>query len=1627
MIEKKTRKNLWQIVMLGLVIWLIVSALTRHSQAASSTPGQELETMGQPARLNSNPQTQAEKIKQITEAPVFSEFDAWVKEYLASNIRHSDEQIRRGEELALKRHELFKELMELAPRTALEQVAASADYKLLPAAVSKNLEQRISAYGDFLVYALDEVDPVTGELRGGHTEREVVIDTTRYKAFVYGRRETMTTKLHIPLQGIILDGMMVVDENPARKLESKEYADRHIDTTELGQTGVAAEVGGAVEYFSSQAAFDSFVQQQIKWEAEIGPSRAKGDEQPLSSWTEGAKTVLFIRVDFPDKPGEPVDFNNQPLNVTSAQSLMDTKVSPFYVNNSYNKTSMQTTVTPVVRMPQSQSFYFNNVGALFTDAESAARAAGFEANNFNLDVFAMSYNQGFPYAGVGHVGARGAALNGSFGLKVTAHELGHNYGLLHANLWRTTDGTVIGTGSNVEYGNPFDVMGGGGDSAAHFNAQYKRRLNWLTDANMQTVTSNGIYRIFAEDSATLDGIRVLKIRKNATKNYWIEFRQLLTYYPNTLNGAIINWDYLSKNFEETELLDMTPNTANDATDSPLLTGQTFNDDEDRIRVTVLGKGHTTPESLDVKVELNVGCSFSLSQTTQSFSASGGEGSIMVNTQSGCKPAATSNDSWLYAAPSDTGTVRYIVAANYDAQPRTGTINVAGQAFTVQQGAATTACTAPPAGLVAWWRGEGNALDQTGVNNGTLVNNMTFGGGQIGGGFLGDYSNNAGVVQVPDSSSLALNHSMTFEGWLKISSYGGTVIERSSSSTSSYQVWMLSSGQLFFTVWYNNNQGTGITTPNPIPLNQFVHFAASLDDATGQIRMYINGSLVQQSVITQRPNIISGATINVGNINGITDELSVYNRALSAAEIRAIYDTGTAASGATGKCLSPLDGNPGVVQFSSAAYSVNENAGTATITVNRTGGTAAFGVDYATSNGTATAGADYIATSGTLNFAPNETSKTLTVPILDDTAVEPNETINLTLSKPTGGATLGALNPAVLTIIDNDTLPTLSINDVSVAEGNTGTAAATFTVSLSTASSQTVTVNYATADGTALAGSDYLATSGTLTFKPNETSKSITVQVKGDTLNETDETFTVNLSNAANAMLARAQGTGTILNDDPLPTLSINDVTVAEGNSGTTTATFTVTLSAASGRAVTVAFATADGTAQASSDYQATSGTLSFAPGETSKLINVLINGDTTVEPNETFNVNLSNAVNATIADNQGVGTILNDDTVLPPVVQFSAANYTVSEGSMTANLTVVRTGDASGVASVDYRTADTDTFTVGCADTVNNHGSAYARCDFATVLGTLQFAAGETSKTISIPIIDDAIVEGDETFQVVLANPTGVTLGAPATATVTIHDNDTAGEANPVFTSSFFVRQHYLDFLSREPDTAGFNAWTNLLNGCSDVNNNPSCDRITVSQSFFGSQEFQLKGSYVFHFYKLAFNRLPEYAEIVSDMSFVAGSTSTEVFQRKAQFATNFTQRQEFQTNFGALSNIDYVISLLNRYQLTRVTTLDPANPDGNSKVTLTSADLVSRLNSNTLTRAQVLRAIADSDEVGAAEFNKAFVAMQYYGYLRRKPESSGYNAWLNYLNAHPTDSRTMVNGFVNSQEYRLRFGNPNQ
>jgi hypothetical protein len=312
--------------------------------------------------------------------------------------------------------------------------------------------------------------------------------------------------------------------------------------------------------------------------------------------------------------------------------------------------------------------------------------------------------------------------------------------------------------------------------------------------------------------------------------------------------------------------------------------------------------------------------------------------------------------------------------------------------------------------------------------------------------------------------------------------------------------------------------------------------------------------------------------------------------------------------------------------------------------------AAVTVGFATGDATATAPSDYAASTGTVTFAPGDTSQPVTVQVNGDTTVENNETFNLNLANATGNATIADAQGIGRVVSDDRRAASISLDDVTATETDSGETAFRFTASLDTPQPAPVTVGFATADGTATAAGDYAANTGTVTFAPGDTSQPVTVQVNGDITVEPDETFDVNLANpTGNATIADARGVGTVINDDRAPTeqpanVRLDDVRLNEGGAGQTAFRFTVSLDTPQSAAVTVDFATGDGTATAPSDYAASTGTVSFVPGDTSETVTVQVNGDRTVESNERFDVNLSDATgNATIADTRGVGTIGNDD------------------------------------------------------------------------------------------------------------------------------------------------------------------------------------------------------------------------------------------------------------------------------------------------------------------------------------------------------------------------------------------------
>lgn len=394
-------------------------------------------------------------------------------------------------------------------------------------------------------------------------------------------------------------------------------------------------------------------------------------------------------------------------------------------------------------------------------------------------------------------------------------------------------------------------------------------------------------------------------------------------------------------------------------------------------------------------------------------------------------------------------------------------------------------------------------------------------------------------------------------------------------------------------------------------------------------------------------------------------------------------------------------------------------------------------------------------------------------------------------------------------------------------------------------------------------------------------------------------------------------------------------------------------------------------------------------------------------------------------------------------VQFSNGADSVTESQVSKTITVTRSGDTSFPAGVNYATSDTS----GANNCNINNGSGSARCDYIATSGTLNFAANETSKNILIPIVDDSYLEGPESFTITLsaAGGSNVSLGSPAAITITINDSAVVGP-NRIDTSSFFVRENYIDFLNREPDPGGLNFWINNIDNC---NPQPCTEvqRINTSAAFFISIEFQGTGYLVYRFYKAAYGDatgnstfpnphqlpvpiirlnefLPDTQRIGQGVIVNQGNWQQQIEDNKQAFAEEFVQRSRFTTAYPlTLTPAQFVDGLNTKAVTSGVNPLSQSERD----------QLVADLTAGIKTRAQVLRAVAEDQTLYSAEFNRAFVLMQYFGYLRRNPDDpqdadhTGYDFWLTKLNQFNGSyvNAEMVKSFLVSTEYRRRFGNP--
>lgn len=374
-------------------------------------------------------------------------------------------------------------------------------------------------------------------------------------------------------------------------------------------------------------------------------------------------------------------------------------------------------------------------------------------------------------------------------------------------------------------------------------------------------------------------------------------------------------------------------------------------------------------------------------------------------------------------------------------------------------------------------------------------------------------------------------------------------------------------------------------------------------------------------------------------------------------------------------------------------------------------------------------------------------------------------------------------------------------------------------------------------------------------------------------------------------------------------------------------------------------------------------------------------------------------------------------------MELSDAQYTATEGVSFVTVTVVRKGDTSGASSVDYEVTD---------------GSATQTKNYTYAVGTLNFAANETSKSFIILLNENGYFQGDVAARVQLSNPSNAVLGAQSSGTLVIHDNDTQDNAtNPIDDPNVYVGMHYHDFLNRQADADGMAFWVRQITQCGSDAQCIDARRVDVSRAFFLSIEFQQTGYLVHRITVESFATLPRYKSFLRDTQriqrgVIVGQSGYEqkLEANKQQFANEWVQRADFRARYDGMSNSDYVDALY------RNSGVDPSSAQDRNA-------LIAGLNNGTETRATVLRKVADSKEVYNAQYNSAFVLAEYFGYLRRNPDDppdnndSGYQFWLRKMNnasiagedmrdeptARKREARAeMVRSFIVSTEYRTRF-----
>ena len=1300
------------------------------------------------------------------QSATFAAFGEWTARYLAAPEAERARLTDEGLTLASARRAELRQIIAQDPRRAIENAVPPVVRQQLPLAVVRRLEERVNETAFFGVMGAlpsaesTAIPPYRREVRTG--------DGGQYRAFVYGGRLNQRTTENASIVGIAVDDLLAVDERPLRTVASGEIPNhpnnltrertlsrtdaqgfslgRQIttapapprDTVETcpisGQSTVApkaadgsfapvsseqvvVEAGGQFHFLCSGGHIHAFEEDLIAREGGNG-GPMQPTSPPAATQSTGYKSHLLMRVAFPEALKG---------SVTEKEGYdLGKNVQDWFLDTSYGAMTFATTVTPLLILPRTEAWYKDqDTGSAFevlTDARAAAKAAGFDPGPFNFDTVIYTGTPG-GFSGQAYVGGKGCWLKSGTGTGVACHEYGHNFGLWHANFWSTTNGSVIGGGTHVEYGDSFDTMGSASAGDYQFNACHKNLLNWIPTALVHDATAGGTYRIYQMDQPRQDPrLRyALKIRKDSDRDYWVDFRQRFPTNTWVQGGVFLHWSAWLPSAGGSHLLDTTPGSPDGKNDAPISIGRTFSDLESGIHITPIAKNTTTsPTSVDVVVNLGTFAGNSAPVVSIGASAT----SVAISTNVTFTATATDADGDVLSYAWDFGDKSF---STTNAPVATKSWAVAGDyrvrcTASDMKGGTASASVIVTVGSPGTFR-----LAGTITAGGLPLKDVRVHNGLSGASYHDAYTDSDGTYVITGLTAA------TYAVGTQI--YGYTLAP----ATASVTVGPDASGVIFTastlaTVSIAVQDGDCSEGANT---GSFRIARTGSPAAALTVQLYYpSGSAAKGSDYTLTPDVVSVSPYYTLTIPTGQPFLDVVVTAIDDANVesfeRVTLELAPSANYVLGNPSATIwiadnDTVDPLVRLRVTKRDAAEGGDSGQFLLERIGPTVnALNVTVAIT-GTATAGADYVAIPTTVTIPAGASTALVNVTPLQDTIIETVETVVLTISTSANyvRAASSADYSGTVNLYDDDA-PVVTVVATDSAASEAGNDPGVFTITRSGATTNALTVNYGLT-GSALHGTDYVALPGVLTIPAGSAVGTVVITPIEDSIGEPSQTVVLEIRGGLGYSIGAASSATVTITDNSDVTYASIAVTAGPAVEGGAAGTFRVTTTGTGTGNIDVKY-TVSGTATNGTDYTALSGTLTMAKNTTANITITPIQ-DAIVEGYETIIITLNPDPAYSLALDASATMNLQDDDA--PVVNVSGTDdvFTETTGSL-AKFWISRTGATTAALTVNY--------TLG--------GTATAGLDYTAPSGTVTIAAGAVGAYVDVSMLDDTLAEGTETI-----------------------------------------------------------------------------------------------------------------------------------------------------------------------------------------------------------------------------------------------------------------------------------------